>query len=182
MKRDFFSRDPREVARDLLGCRIVKEGLEVEIVEAEAYLGEDDPASHASNGRTERNTPMYGKSGQSYVYICYGIHDMFNVVAGEDGEPGAVLIRAARPVKGIDRMKDNRGVEDVKELCSGPGKLCEALDIDKSDDKRDLLDESFRLEAGDRPEDIVEDSRVGISEGVDLEYRFFATGSDFTST
>jgi DNA-3-methyladenine glycosylase len=182
MRRSFFSRDPRKVARELIGCKIVKNGLEVEIVETEAYLGEEDPASHASNGETERNAPMYGEPGRAYVYICYGIHNMFNVVAADEGEPGAVLVRSARPIKRIDDMRENRGVEGKKKLCSGPGKLCEALNINKSDNEVDLLGGSFRVEEGEIPADIVKDARVGISEGVELEYRFFSKDSEFTST
>lgn len=159
----------------------MKEGLEAEIVETEAYLGEEDPASHASSGKTERNTPMYEEVGKAYVYVSYGVHDMFNVVAHPEEGTGAVLIRAARPVKGIEEMKENRGGQDEEGLCDGPGKLCEALDIDKSDNKADLTGGDFRVEKGRKIENIGESSRIGISEGLEFEYRYFVEGSEYVS-
>ncbi len=182
MKREFFSRDPRKVAKDLLGCMVIKEGVEAEIVETEAYLAEEDPASHAYNGKTDRNSPMFNEPGKAYVYVSYGIHDMFNVVAHEEDGVGAVLIRAARPVEGLEKMKKRRGLQDRKKLCDGPGKFCEALDIDKTDNREGLLSGDFRIEEGDISGEIVESSRIGISEGLELEYRYFVSGSGYVST
>lgn len=181
MKQSFFSRDPRKVAKDLLGCKIVKNGVEAEIVETEAYLGKEDPASHAFNGETDRNRPMFQEPGKAYVYVSYGIHDMFNVVAHEKDEVGAVLIRAAKPVKGLEEMKENRGLEDEIELCDGPGKLCEALGIDKTDNKANLLSGDFRIEEGKEVENVGRGSRIGISQGLEFDYRFYIKDSDYLS-
>lgn len=182
MKREFFSRDPRKVAKDLLGCKIIKDGVKAEIVETEAYLGTEDPASHARSGETDRNRPMFEEPGKAYVYVSYGIHNMLNIVAHEEDGVGAVLIRAARPVEGLAEMKDRRGIEDGKKLCDGPGKLTEALGIDKIDNREDLLEGSFRVEKGQVSGEIVEDPRIGISQGLDLEYRFFVADCGFVST
>ena len=180
MERGFFRRDTREVARDLLGCRIVKEGLSGKIVETEAYLGSGDPASHASTGKTDRNSSMFGEPGKAYVYLSYGVHDMFNVVAHQ-GKAGAVLIRAVRPEEGVDSMRERRGVEDVRSLCDGPGKLCEAFGIDQGFDGEDLLSGDFRIEGGDIRGEVEAGPRVGISEGLELDYRFYLD-SAFVST
>lgn len=182
MERKFFHRDTRKVAEELIGCKIVKKGLKAEIVETEAYMGEKDPASHAFNGKTERNKVMYGKPGKAYVYLCYGIHRMFNVVAHTEEKPGAVLIRAAKPLNGKQEMKDRRGVEEIGELCNGPGKLCEAFNIDRSDKGADLTEGEFRLEKAENRQETVKTSRIGISQGLNLEYRFLVKDSRFTST
>ena len=181
MKHEFFSRDPRKVAKDLLGCKIIKEGVEAEIVETEAYLGEKDPASHARNGKTDRNAPMYEEPGKAYVYVSYGIHNMFNIVAHEENKVGAVLIRAVKPVKGLDVMKERRGLEDEGSLGDGPGKLTEALDIDKTDNRTGLLEGSFRIEEGTLGEEFEESTRIGISEGLQHDYRYSVRNSVYVS-
>ena len=182
MKSEFFSRDPRKVAKELLGCKIIKNGVKAEIVETEAYLGTEDPASHACNGKTDRNEPMFEKPGKAYVYVSYGTHNMFNIVAHEQDEVGAVLIRAVRPVEGLKDMKERRGFEEEEKLCNGPGKLSEALNIGRADNRKDLLSGDFRIEKGNNHEEVVESSRIGISEGLDLEYRYFKRGSGYIST
>ncbi|MBS1251927.1 MAG: putative 3-methyladenine DNA glycosylase [Anaerolineales bacterium] len=152
--RDFFTRATLEVARDLLGCRLVRildeQRVSGTIVETEAYVGEDDQASHASIGRTPRNEVMYGPPGYAYVYLIYGMHHCLNVVTEYEGFPAAVLIRGLRPDEGIDVMRLYRPNRPDSELTDGPGKLCQALTIDRSLNGTDLVagDELF-LEPGD---------------------------------
>ncbi|MDY6769209.1 MAG: DNA-3-methyladenine glycosylase [Candidatus Nanohaloarchaea archaeon] len=184
MDRQFFARDPVTVAKELLGCDLVHEAgeqLRGRIVETEAYHGPDDPASHASSGRTERNAPMFGEPGRVYVYISYGIHHMLNVVTQEEGDPSAVLVRAVEPVQGVDRMRANRGVEEEQALCSGPGKLCEAFGITKDHNRVDLTSGRLRLEGGETPDTIAVDTRIGVSGGEDLELRFYEEENRFVS-
>ncbi|MDY6766535.1 MAG: DNA-3-methyladenine glycosylase [Candidatus Nanohaloarchaea archaeon] len=186
MNTQFFARDPDTVARDLLGRDLVHDtGIELcgRIVETEAYRGPDDPASHASGGRTDRNAPMFGEPGRAYIYISYGIHHMLNVVTGGTGSPSAVLLRAVEPLEGVERMQANRGVDARAELCSGPGKLCEAFGITKEHNKVDLTAGHLRIEEGEQvpPERTVEDTRIGVSGGEDLKLRFFVGDSRFVS-
>ncbi|MCJ7479294.1 MAG: DNA-3-methyladenine glycosylase [Candidatus Nanohaloarchaeota archaeon QJJ-7] len=183
MRRAFFSRGPETVARELLGHRLVYETgerLSGRVVETEAYHGPDDPASHASGGKTERNSPMFEKPGTAYIYVSYGIHRMLNVVTGEAGEPSAVLIRAVEPLEGIERMKENRGVER-QELCNGPGKLTEAFRISEEHNRTDLTGGDLRIGEGEEVEDVVEDTRIGVSGGEDMELRFYVKGNRFVS-
>lgn len=150
--RDFFRTDARTLARRLLGQRLVRvldsgERLAGLIVETEAYVGVRDRASHAFAGRrTSRTETMYAQAGTAYVYFTYGMHNMFNVVCGEMDEPVAVLVRALRPTEGLASMRSRRSRAGVApsriretELCSGPGKLCSALAIDRSLDRTDLV-------------------------------------------
>jgi len=151
LSRDFFACDTLTVARELLGHRLVRvldgERLSGRIVEVEAYVGEDDQASHASCGPTRRNAPMYGLPGHAYVYFIYGMHHCLNVVAEREGYPAAVLFRALEPLEGIEVMRTLRspepvegrraGVPDVR-LTSGPARLCQALEIDREFDGADL--------------------------------------------
>jgi DNA-3-methyladenine glycosylase len=135
--RRFFARGPAELARRLLGQRLVRvlengERLGGLIVETEAYLGAPDRAAHSFGGRrTARVEPMYGEPGTSYVYFTYGMHFCFNVVCGRVGEPVAVLIRALEPMEGVERMRELRGGVADRDLCRGPARLCEALAIDR---------------------------------------------------
>jgi len=135
LPRDFYCRDTRLVARDLLGTKLVRKvgrtRMSGVIIETEAYFGVDDSASHAHRGLTPRNTVMFGPGGFAYVYFVYGMHHMLNVVAETEGCPGAVLLRALLPVEGMSRMIARRGSQG-KALTNGPAKLCRALDIDKS--------------------------------------------------
>lgn len=182
MERAFYARDPARVARDLLGCVLVHDACRGRIVETEAYRGRSDPASHAADGRTDRNEPMYGGPGRSYVYVCYGIHTMFNVVTGHDNVPGAVLVRAAEPLDGVEAMQDRRAVEERDELCSGPGKLCEAFAIIPAHDATDLLGRDLRIETGPAPDAVARSGRIGVSEGEDEPLRFCAAGNPHVST
>src|SRR4030043_2169225 len=141
LPRKFYGRDTSKVARDLLGKALVKyKGSEMVggiIMETEAYYGPDDPASHAYNGKTPRSKIMFGKPGISYVYLCYGMYHLLNIVTENEGCPGAVLIRVLEPVWGIDTMKERRNL-DIR-LTDGPGKLTIALGIDIKDNGKDIV-------------------------------------------
>ena len=137
LEQAFFTRDTIQVARELLGCDLVRRIGDVtlvgRIVETEAYLGVKDPCCHSFKGvLTNRTQSMYLPGGYSYVYFIYGMYHCFNVVTQMEGEPEAVLVRALKPIGGLVRMKKNRGQERLTNLCSGPGKLCQALEITKS--------------------------------------------------
>ena len=164
LTRAFFARDTLSVARDLLGRRLVRvmdgERISGKIVETEAYVGEDDEASHARPGPTDRNASMYGPPGHAYVYLIYGMYHCFNVVTQRKGYPAAVLIRALEPMEGLSFMRDRRGrvgARDPRKLTSGPGRLCQALAIDQSHDGLDLCasDALLFLERG---ESVAEDA------------------------
>lgn len=135
LSQDFYNRDTIQVAKDLLGKKLVRRRkgriLSGMIVESEAYLSRSDSASHAFKGKTPRNTVMFGPAGRAYVYFIYGMHYMFNVVTEERGSPGAVLIRAVVPLNGLNQMQARRK-KTGKDLTNGPAKLCQALAIDKS--------------------------------------------------
>ena len=128
----FFERPVLEVARDLLGCTFLSDGIGGPLVEVEAYR-EDDPASHAYRGRTPRNAVMYGPPGRLYVYFTMGLHFCVNVVCGPEGQASAVLLRALAPVAGLELMRARRGFDDPRRLCSGPAKLTQALAITRAD-------------------------------------------------
>ena len=167
-------------AHRLLGCTLVSTvgGHETRgvIVETEAYLGRDDPASHASKRRTPRNDAMFARGGTLYVYISYGIHHCINVVTGEEGDPAAVLIRALEPTAGVDVMRDRRGRDT--DLCNGPGRLAQALGITMRHNQHDLARPPIRLAAGP-PVDEAEvgtSGRIGVSEAADRPLRFFVKG------
>ncbi len=175
----FFARDVLTVARDLIGVRLRVDGVGGAIVEAEAYHHED-PASHSHAGRTLRNTAMFGPPGHAYVYRSYGLHWCLNLVCGV--EPGsAVLIRALEPQEGVDRMRARRGVEPVRQLCSGPGKLGQALAVTSVLDGASLNAPPFRLTPADRPWTVQAGVRIGISRAQDQPWRFGAEGSPFLS-
>jgi DNA-3-methyladenine glycosylase len=185
MEQEFFAADSAQAARNLLGCQLVHAAAEStlrgRIVETEAYYGSQDPASHAFNGRTERNRVMFGPAGTAYVYVCYGVHRMLNVTTQEDGVPGAVLLRAVEPVDGIQHMQDNRGVDDAKQLCNGPGKLCEAFGVTTEHTGRDLTAGHLRIEYGATPDKVVKTPRIGISQGQDMELRYYERGNPHAS-
>lgn len=185
----FFARHPTAVARDLIGRFIVTRSSEGiaggVIVETEAYLGEDDPGSHAATRTvTARNAVMYGAPGTVYVYLSYGCHHMLNLVSHEQGEAGAVLIRAIEPRMGVDLMSARRGVgtDDVS-LCNGPGKLCSALGIDQADNKSALGSGRVAVYDGERtpPGEIGMSGRVGLSAGHEPEYRYYLEKNPYVS-
>jgi DNA-3-methyladenine glycosylase len=180
---DFFDRPPREVARDLIGCELLHGGVGGTIVETEAYE-EDDPACHAFIGRTGRTDVLFGPPGLAYVYLCYGIHRMFNVVTDRDGTAAAVLVRALVPESGLEAMERRRGGKSPRELCSGPGKLCEALGIDLHQTRAPVWEAPFAMAGRDpgAPEpEIVTGPRIGITKGADLPWRYCLAGSPFVS-
>jgi len=178
----FFRRPAEEVAPDLLGALLVSElgGVRTSgvIIETEAYVGPDDPASHArrSVGRTARNESMFGVPGIAYVYRSYGIHWCMNVVTGEADHPVAVLLRALDPLEGRDVMAERRG--RATDLCSGPGRLTQALGITGDEDGHDLSEDPLRLTTGWAvdPEQVASSGRIGIRKAADWPLRFYLRG------
>lgn len=181
-----------ELAPDLLGKVLVSEidGIRTAgiIVETEAYRGHDDDACHAhQHGLTERTKTMYGPAGHAYVYICYGIHHLFNVVAGAEGSADAVLIRALEPIEGIETMKKRRNQQAERLLCSGPGKLSQALGITKDLDRTSLVTESgIWIEESSQPiSQIIETSpRIGMPDRLrckDWPWRYYYKDNRYVS-
>lgn len=178
----FFSREAETVARDLLGCYLgsTVDGAAVGgvIVETEAYTGPQDPASHAAAriGKTQRNRSMFGPPGRAYVYRSYGIHWCLNVVTERVGYPSAVLVRALDPIKGLETMRARRNRST--HLCSGPGRLAQALGVSCELDGHPLGEDPLRLEAGwEVPEDLVGTSgRIGVRHASEWPLRFFVRG------
>jgi DNA-3-methyladenine glycosylase len=179
---EFFARSVHTVARELIGCRLLYDGCGGTIVETESYE-RDDPACHAYVGLTKRTEVLFGPPGRAYVYLSYGIHSLLNFVAEPDGEAAAVLIRALEPSTGLERMRARRGVRPDHDLCSGPGKLSEALGIGLEANGGDLSAPPFLLaprEAGWKGR-IVAGPRVGITKAVERPWRFSLAGSRFVS-
>jgi len=180
LRRDFFARTVHEVAPDLIGVTLLVNGVGGRIVEVEAY-DQEDPASHGYRGRTPRNETMFGPPGHAYVYRSYGIHWCLNLVCGEQGIAEAVLIRALEPTAGLEEQRRRRGVEDVRALCSGPGKLCQALGITREHDGLPLDAPPFRLEPRGEAPEIVTGPRIGITQATELSWRYALAGSPFMS-
>jgi DNA-3-methyladenine glycosylase len=181
LERGFFDRSVHDVARDLIGCRLFFDGVGGTIVETESYE-RDDPACHAYVGLTDRTEVLFGPPGLAYVYLSYGIHSLLNFVAEPEGEAAAVLIRALEPSAGLEAMRERRGDRPDGELCSGPGKLTEALGIDLDLNGADLSRDPFLLlgPKGALPA-VVTGPRIGITKAVDRPWRFSAAGSGFVS-
>lgn len=179
---DFFNRSVHLVARELIGCRLFFAGCGGTIVETESYE-RDDPACHAYVGLTDRTEVLFGPPGRAYVYLSYGIHSLLNFVAEPEGEAAAVLIRALEPTARLEQMRARRGERPDRELCSGPGKLTEALGIGLEQNRADLGRDPFLLlppEPGHVPE-IVTGPRVGITKAVERPWRFAAADSPYVS-
>ena len=197
LPRAFFARAPRLVARQLLGKILVREAADLKltarIVEVEAYLGEKDPAAHASAGPTARNAVLFGPPGHAYIYFIYGNHYCLNVSCERDGKAGSVLFRALEPLEGIDEMARARQIELTgargkklwPQLTSGPGRLCEAFGITRSaDNGRDLTSRASGLWIGGdgfRARGVTSGPRVGITKAVDLPLRYYLSGNLFVS-
>jgi DNA-3-methyladenine glycosylase len=186
LPHDFYARPSLEVASDLIGHLLLRQVGEAWlggwIVETEAYGGASDPASHAYRGPTDRNRVMFGPAGHLYVYRSYGIHYCANVVTGIEGQASAVLLRAVQPEYGIDAMRRLRHLETPKLLCSGPGRLCRALDITRGDNGQSLMDgNNIFISQHKRDEDVAATRRIGVSEAVDFPWRFVADGSSYLS-
>jgi DNA-3-methyladenine glycosylase len=186
LDRAFFAHPTLEVARDLLGQVIVSVASEGRtsgrIVETEAYLGSDDPASHAARLKQGRVEAMWGEPGIAYVYRSYGVHAMLNVVAKPEGQTGAVLIRALEPLEGIELMQLRRGTDRLTLLCSGPGRLCQALGIGLDMHGTDLVTSArLWIAAGETAEDVSVSDRIGISRGQEHPWRFWVTGNPHVS-
>jgi DNA-3-methyladenine glycosylase len=197
LRRAFFNRDPRIVARDLLGKLIVRrEGrkqLAGRIVEIEAYLGACDLAAHAAAGNTARNAVLWGPPGHAYVYFIYGVHYCLNISCLPEGEAGCILIRALEPVSGVREMADARGLADLdltsmrelRKLANGPGKLCEALGITRPrDNGKDMVSPTSDLQVmsdGFRVQEVAVTPRIGITKSAELPLRYVIAGNDFVS-
>jgi DNA-3-methyladenine glycosylase len=196
LPRSFYSLRSTLVARDLIGKTIVRRldnssYLRGIIVETEAYGGLKDPASHAYGGLTKRNEAMFGEAGYTYVYFTYGFHHCLNIVTGKIGDAQAVLIRAIEPIEGLGSMRKFRGnkISDI-DLTSGPGKICQALNIDRSLNKVDVTSSSSPIYLEEMPNDsakqvinrkIATSPRIGISSGTENKWRFFDASSKYIS-
>ena len=190
LSREFFEQDTCTVAKSLLGCRLIRRDAEGGvtagiIVETEAYCGYADAACHSYKGKSERTRAMFGPRGHAYIYLIYGMYHCFNVVSGPPGEPEAVLIRALEPVEGLDLLRRRRGTDKVRNLMSGPGKLCMAMDIHRGLYGVDLLgDANLYLEAADDLPEITASKRINIGyagEAADYPWRFSVKDNPFVS-
>jgi DNA-3-methyladenine glycosylase len=180
LHRDFFARSVHAVAPELIGATLLFRGAGGVIVEVEAYH-HTDPAAHSFGGQTARNAVMFGPPGCAYVYRSYGIHWCLNFVCEAEGSASAALIRALAPTHGVPAMRRRRGVKDERLLCSGPGRLCEALGITGAANGLALDRPPFRLKARPEPVEIASGPRIGITRAVELPWRYGLKGSRFLS-
>jgi DNA-3-methyladenine glycosylase len=181
--RAFFERPVLEVARDLVGCVVVHGTTSGRVVETEAYH-HSEPACHAYVGLTERTSTLFGPPARAYVYRSYGIHALLNAVCEPEGIGAAVLIRALEPLDGLELMRARRGLQRAAELCSGPGKLTQALAVELEHNGTSLLDGPVRIEpppAGAPAPRIAVGPRIGITKAAELPWRFYALGSRHVS-
>jgi DNA-3-methyladenine glycosylase len=180
LTRGFFARSVHELAPELIGATLLFAGVGGKIVEVEAY-DQDDPASHSFRGRTARTASMFGPPGQAYVYRSYGVHWCLNLVCGAGGRAEAALVRALEPTRGLEAMRERRGLEPVRALCSGPGKLCQALGITHAQDGLALDEPPFELLARESEEPLAVGPRIGITRAVEQPWRYGLAGSPFLS-
>jgi DNA-3-methyladenine glycosylase len=180
LKRSFFARSVHEVAPDLIGATFLVDGVGGIIVEVEAYH-HTDPAAHSYRGPTPRNLVMFGPPGFAYVYRSYGLHWCINFVCEKEGSAAAVLIRALQPTHGVATMKRRRGLQDERLLCSGPGKLTEALGITNKHNGLALDAAPIAVHARRERPEIASGIRVGITKAIDLPWRYGLKGSRFLS-
>lgn len=182
LSRSFYDRPTLEVARDLLGCGITFESaqgrLSARIVEVEAYIGRNDPACHASAGKTARTAPMFGKPGHAYIYFIYGMYYCLNFVTESEGHPAAVLLRAAEPTDGLDIMRANAAQQPDHRLLAGPGKFCKAFGLTTEQNGWDLTKSGLYLtECREPVRNVATSPRIGISKATRREWRFFDADS-----
>jgi len=180
LTREFFARPVHEVAPELIGATLLVDGVGGRIVEVEAY-DQDDPASHGFRGRTARTASMFGPPGHAYVYRSYGIHWCINLVCAEEGRAEAALIRALEPTHGLEAMRERRGLEAARALCSGPGKLCQALGITRALDGLPLDESPFELLAREAEPALAVGPRIGITRAAEQPWRYGLAGSPFLS-
>jgi DNA-3-methyladenine glycosylase len=179
MDKNFLEQDTVLAAEKLIGCHLIRETphgtIRIQITETEAYRGSDDPASHAYRGVTPRNQWMFSDVGRLYVYFIYGMHYCMNIIAHRPGEVGAVLLRAGKPLIGIELIRENRLGASDRNLMNGPGKLAQALNVDLSLNGYDLLqplDRQLYLEMNPSNKTIEKTPRIGISKGTEALWRF----------
>ena len=180
LARGFFARSVHEIAPELVGATLLVDGVGGRIVEVEAYDA-GDPASHGYGGPTARNRAMFGPPGHAYVYRSYGVHWCLNLVCGNEGVPEAALVRALEPTAGLEQMRERRGLDEERLLCSGPGRLCQALGITSEHDGLPLDRAPFDLRERETDADVVRGPRVGISRAVELPWRYGLAGSRYLS-
>ncbi len=180
LRKSFFRRSVHDVAPDLIGASLLVGSVGGVIVEVEAYH-HTDPAAHSYGGMTERNAVMFGPPGFAYVYRSYGIHWCVNFVCEQEGSASAVLIRALQPTHGLAAMRRRRGVAEERQLCSGPGKLAQALGITRAHNGLALDKAPFELHARASRPDIVTGMRIGITKAAELPWRYGLRGSPFVS-
>ena len=186
LKKSFYNRNTLQVAQDCIGKRIVYNApcgnMSARIVEVEAYIGKNDPACHASRGKTKRNEVMFGHAGISYIYLIYGMYNCLNFVTEEDGFHAAVLLRAAEVEDGFDLMLPNNPKKSETRILSGPGLFCKAFGLAKEQNGIDLTKDTLYLESCSKKKiDIVKAERIGISEGKEHLWRFYDKSSDSIS-
>jgi DNA-3-methyladenine glycosylase len=169
-----------DVARGLIGVELLVDGVGGTIVEVEAYQP-DDPASHAYRGRTARNGAMFGPPGHAYVYLSHGIHWCLNFVCGPGLYASAVLVRALEPTRGVEIMAGRRGLDNARLLCSGPGRLCQALGVTREHDGRPLDRAPFELHAAAGRPELAVGPRIGLTKAADLPWRYGLAGSRYLS-
>jgi DNA-3-methyladenine glycosylase len=180
LTREFFARSVHEVAPELIGATLLVDGVGGTIVEVEAY-DQDDPASHGFRGRTARTASMFGSAGHAYVYRSYGIHWCLNLVCAEEDRAEAALVRALEPTSGVDAMRERRGLDAARALCSGPGRLCQALGITRVHDGLALDEPPFELLAREAEASLAIGPRIGITRAVEQPWRYGLAGSPFLS-
>jgi DNA-3-methyladenine glycosylase len=178
--RDWFARSVHEVAPDLIGAALLVDGVGGTIVEVEAY-DHEDPAAHGYRGPTARNAAMFGPPGHAYVYRSYGVHWCLNLVCEDVGVASAVLVRALEPTAGVETMRARRGLDDVRLLCAGPGRLCQALGVTRKHDGRPLDRPPFELVERSGEVDVVRAPRIGITTAAERPWRYLLAGSRFVS-
>lgn len=178
--REFFARSVHDVAPELVGALLLVDGVGGTIVEVEAY-DHEDPAAHGYRGRTGRNASMFGPPGHAYVYRSYGVHWCLNFVCEAEGVASAVLIRALEPTEGLGEMRARRGLDDPRLLCSGPGRLCQALGVTGEHDGLPLDQPPFLVHARAREAEVTTGPRIGITQAADRPWRFALAGSKFLS-